>query len=248
MKQDMKILVVEPNKYHARLIERELSETYPSSSISVFSSAHAALEKLRRDTFDVAVIGLDLPDIDGAGFVELIRKENSDLPIIVTADGNSDYPAAEAARAGANEYLAKSSAFHRVLPRLLGEVFRRRAVTVKQAVPANQHELDAKRRQKDQADLIRITAGTLYHEINNPLMTILGMSELILNNGYGCDREIAKKARIIRKSAERIQATLARLSTISKPTIKETVSGRMIDPQKSRVRRNQEPETVFYIE
>jgi DNA-binding NarL/FixJ family response regulator len=239
MKQDFKILVVEPNQYHARLIQRELSETYPSSIITVVSSAHAALGELRRDTFDTAVIGLNLPDVDGVGFVELVRKENSNLPIIVTTDSSSNQAGAAAAKAGANEYLSKDSSFHQVLSRLVNQVYRRWESAKKQC------KLDAKQKSQEQADLIRITAGTLYHEINNPLTTIIGMSELILNNGYECDREIAKKVKIIRKSAQRIESSLARLSTISRPTIKETASGRMIDPQKSRVRRNQEPEGVF---
>lgn len=234
--------MVEPNKFHARLIERELSEVYSSSSVSMFSSAHTALEELRRRSFDVVVIALDLPDVDGVGFVELIRRQNCHLPIIVTADGSNSHSAAEAAKAGADEYLAKNSSFHQALPRLLDEVYLQREKIISQL------DKGKKQKQKEQADLIRITAGTLYHEINNPLTTILGMSELILDNCNGYDREIARKVRIIGISAQRIQATLIRLATISKPTIKETASGRMIDPHKSRVQRNQKPETVFCAE
>jgi CheY-like chemotaxis protein len=260
MKHDWNILIVEPNKYHARLMERELLETYPYSSISTFSSASTALEELRRSSFDAAVISLELPDVDSAVLVALIRKEHRNLPIIVTGYGsnvetettsasknlsathNWGHPAAEAARAGADEYVVKDSSFHQAIPRLLGDVYRQ----YERAQEKEQQ--DVKHRREEQAELIRITAGTLYHEINNPLMTILGMCELILNNGYERDQEIIKKVKTIKKSAQRIQSALVRLSSISKPTVKETACGSLIDPQKSRVRRNQTIETVSPIE
>jgi CheY-like chemotaxis protein len=203
----------------------ELLEKYPSSSISIFSCGQTALSELRRNEFDIAIIGLDLPDVDGLGFVQLIRKEAPHLPIVAIGDAPSEQAAVEA---GADEYLAKDGFFHVALPDIIGKLHSR--------LPA-----DAKRRcsgeklkEKEQAALIRVTAGTLYHEVNNPLMAILGTTELILNNGYECDREVTKKLRIIRRSAQRIQSALTKLSTISRPAIKETPLGKLIDPKKSR--------------
>ena len=229
MKQDLKIALVEQNRYHARLIVGELSQKYPSNSISVFSCGQTALNELRRNPFDIAIIGLDLPDVDGLGFIELIRKENRHLPIIAIGDIKSKQVAVEVLEVGADEYLAKDSSFPSALPNIINKLSSRRAADEKELGSAE------KLKKKEQANLIRLTADTLYHEVNNPLMTILGMTELILDNGYECDREVAKKLRIIRRSAQRIQFALTRLSTISQPTIKETPLGKLIDPKKSRV-------------
>jgi CheY-like chemotaxis protein len=207
----------------------ELLGKYPSSSISVFSCGQTALSELRRNAFDIVIIGLDLPDVDGLGFVQLIRKENRHLPIVAIGDTPSEQAAAEAGKAGADEYLARGSCFPSALLDVIGKLYARRSSDAKRRSSARELK------QKEQAALIRVTAGTLYHEVNNPLMTILGTTELILNNGYECDREVAKKLRIIRRSAQRIQSTLTRLSIISQPTIKETPSGKLIDPQKSTV-------------
>jgi signal transduction histidine kinase len=154
----------------------------------------------------------------------------------------SDHQAAEVAKAGANEYLVKDSSFHHALPHLLADVIRRHTGAKREL------QLNIKRKLKEQAEFVRITACTLHHEVNNPLMTILGICELILNNGYVCDAEVAKKVGIIKRSAQRVQSTLARLSAISRPSIKETVSGRLIDPQKSRISRKQLPQTVTPVE
>ncbi len=88
---------------------------------------------------------------------------------------------------------------------------------------------------QQQVDLIKITAGTLYHEISNPLMTILGMTELILDNGDPPDPEVARKVEAIRESAGRIQSTLNRLINIDEPALRDTASGQMIDPDRSRL-------------
>ena len=224
--EDVRILLVEQSRYHAYLMSGELSEKYPSSSISILSTAHTALDELRRETFDIAIVGLDLPDVDGAAFVELIRKENPEMPIVAIGDTESGRPAAEA---GADEYLARDGSFPSALADVIDRLCSRRSADTRK------RSLPGLLKRKEQADLIRVTAGTLYHEVNNPLMTILGMTELILNDGSGSDREVARKLRIIRRSAQRIQSALARLSTISRPTIRETPSGRLIDPQKSTI-------------
>jgi CheY-like chemotaxis protein len=256
MKECVKILVIEPNKYHARLIERELSETFDPGSSVVFSTAYAALEELRRSAFDVVIMSLDLPDVDSVGFVSLIRKENRSLPIIVTADGNNSEAAsqqslppdatgrqaAEVAKAGADEYLVKDVSFHRALPRLIVEVIQRRSSV------AECRRGEPQQRQRESADLVQITARTLYHEINNPLMTILGMCELLLNNGEEHSPEVTKKIKIVKRSAQRIQTTLDKLSAIAHPTIRETASGKLIDVQKSRWHRRQSREAVLPVE
>jgi DNA-binding NarL/FixJ family response regulator len=228
VKQGPKIALVEQNRYHARLMAGELLEKYPSSLISILSCGQTALNEMRRNAFDIAIIGLDLPDVDGWGFVQLIRKEAPHLPIVAVGDTPSEQTAAEVAEAGADKYLAKEGFFHVALSDIVGKLYSRLSADTKR-----RHSCE-KLKQKEQAALIRVTAGTLYHEVNNPLMTILGMTELILNNGYECDREVAKKLRIIRRSAQRIQSALTRLSTISRPAIKKTPWGKLIDPKKSR--------------
>jgi len=229
IKQGLKILLAEPNRYQARLISGELSEKFPSSLISVRSCGQAALGELRRATFDIAILSLDLPDVDGLAFVELLRKENPGMLIIVTGESAPHLTAAKAVQAVSDAYVTMNNSVYSTLPEIIHKLSSRSTAGAKK-----QDYFDELQRPQ-LADLIRITAGTLYHEINNPLMTILGMTELILGNG--CERipAVAKKLRIIQRSARRIQSTLTRMSAISHPAIRETVSGKIIDPKQSRV-------------
>ena len=189
MKRDFRILLVEDNKYHAALIERGIAERYAGSQVDVFSSGSAALEAARRHQYDVAVIEQSLPDFDGLELLALLRKDDIDLPVIITSTSGSEQLASEATRSGAAEYLVKDSSFHVTIPRLIGDVIRRRVLVLKN------RELEQQLKQKDQVDVVKIAAGTLSHEINNPLMTILGTSELLLDDISLQDRELVRKIR-----------------------------------------------------
>ncbi|MFH1372732.1 MAG: response regulator [bacterium] len=223
MKQELKIALVESSRYHARLLAGELAERLPGSSISVFGCGQAALGELRRRCFDIAIIGLDLPDVDGVGFIKLLRRDVGDLPIIAVGDSNGKGPRKDAIAFGANDFYARDVSRHENLVRMVNKLCR-----TSRRKPIRPEE-------KNQIDLIRVTAGTLRHEINNPLMTILGVTELILDNGYQCDREVTRKLRIVRRSAQRIHTALSRLSRISQPEIRDTPIGKLIDPRKSTV-------------
>jgi DNA-binding NtrC family response regulator len=72
------------------------------------SDPREVVEHLRRgDRFDVAVVDLRLPHVDGLALLELIRAKQSDLPVIVA----TGYPSAESARRcrelGVLQYLRK---------------------------------------------------------------------------------------------------------------------------------------------
>ena len=239
MKKDVRILLVEDNKYHAALIERGIIERHPGSSIDVFSTGKAALEACRTHSYDIAVIEQNLSDFDVLELLALLREIDLDLPVIITSTSGSEHLASEAIRSGASEYLVKDSSFHSTIPRLIGEAFRRRVLVLKN------RDLEQRLKEKDQVDVVKIAAGTLSHEINNPLMTILGTSELLLEEVRSQDKDLARKIKIIRKSAQRIEQTLGRLINLTTPAIKETASGKIIDPRQSRIYTKSKTKSKF---
>lgn len=74
------------------------------------------------------------------------------------------------------------------------------------------------------------TAVTINHELNTPLMTILGNVELLLRDSGKLDQSLAKRLKSIERSAKRIQYVAARLLRITRPNSVEYVDGvRMLD-------------------
>ncbi|MFZ5980405.1 MAG: response regulator [Candidatus Zixiibacteriota bacterium] len=219
----MRILLLEENKFHALLIKRELQEKFPEASLSVFRSATAALDEITRNRYDIAIIDNQLSEYQGLEYLQMLRDEDVRLVIIYLAIEDIDRLSERALKAGANEFLVKEKSFHILIPHLI-----ERAIDTTTLRTAREvlHELV----QSDNGDdLVNLTVSTLSHEINNPLMTILGEAELLLHNGYRLAPEIDRKVRIIEESALRIKSTLARLASIRKPNIKKTVSGDLID-------------------
>jgi len=223
----LRILLLEENKFHALLIKRELEEKFPREVLSVFQSASAALEEIRRNRYDIAVIDYHLSEYQGLEFLEKVRNEDDRLAVIFLAAADSDQLSERALKAGAAEFLVKENSFHLLIPHLIERLndslgIESMPAVVEEAFPFG-----------DRTSMVDLTVSTLSHEINNPLMTILGETELLLHNGYRLAPEINRKIKIIEESAMRIKTALARLATIRKPTVKKTVSGDFIDLKSS---------------
>ena len=75
------------------------------------------LRKLTSDHFDLALVDINMPVMDGLKLISLVRGEEAiqDMPIVVvtTEGGREDRERAMAL--GANEYLTKPIETHRVL-------------------------------------------------------------------------------------------------------------------------------------
>jgi DNA-binding response OmpR family regulator len=68
--------------------------------------------------FDLVVLDLGLPDIDGLDVMRELRERGSDVPILVLTARTEASDRAEALRLGAVEYLAKPQPFPNFLDRV----------------------------------------------------------------------------------------------------------------------------------
>lgn len=87
-----------------------LTETLDRIGVAVLaeSDPRQAVEHVKRgDRFDVAVLDLRMPHVDGFTLLELIRKQQPDVPVIVV----TGYPSAASAKRcrelGVTQYLRK---------------------------------------------------------------------------------------------------------------------------------------------
>ena len=67
----------------------------------------SCLEKLKTNSFDLALLDFRLPDIDGIELLKEIRKENLHLPVILMTSYANIRTAVKAIQLGAFEYLVK---------------------------------------------------------------------------------------------------------------------------------------------
>ncbi len=99
------VLVVDDEEPILRLLEKELSS--PGRVIHTATDARKAREKLRKQAYDIIVLDIRLPDVDGLELFMELRGRLVDVEIIlITGHGNID-DAVEAMRLGAYDYITK---------------------------------------------------------------------------------------------------------------------------------------------
>jgi DNA-binding NtrC family response regulator len=107
MADDMRgrILIVDDDPFFLRVLSRILSGE--NFKVRTAEGVLEARRVLGEDSFDVVICDLRLPDGDGLGILQEIRRANSEVPVVIlTAYGEVD-SYLEAMNAGATEYLNK---------------------------------------------------------------------------------------------------------------------------------------------
>jgi two-component system response regulator AtoC len=100
-----RILIIDDEPHFLRVLARILS----GEKFLVTSAAGAgdAIELIKSAQFDLVISDLRMPDYDGLSFLETLRHDGNNVPVIIlTAYGEVDTYLA-AMNAGANEYLNK---------------------------------------------------------------------------------------------------------------------------------------------
>jgi signal transduction histidine kinase len=224
IKNRPRVLLLEGNRYQALLIERRLSEQFPDGMVTVFAAPGAALRELNSNGYDVVVASADTLGAERDDWVGALRVRSEHLPVILlTADDDPRPPRLGPGLKGVH-YLARSEDSHKAAARLVIELLGRSN--------SDRTEVStAPRPAGESVETIRATAGALAHEINNPLQTILGMTELLLDENGRLDPEVARRIRIVRRSAGRIAASLKRLSAASGAELQGAPPVVALDPE-----------------
>jgi PAS domain S-box-containing protein len=125
----MKVLLVEDNLVDARMV-RELLKNSRSVTFELqhVTRLDAALDCLRRETFDVVLLDLGLPDSQATQTLALTKMAHSGLTILVLTVLHDESIALEALRSGVQDYLVKGQFNGELLIRaILYAVERKRA-------------------------------------------------------------------------------------------------------------------------
>jgi uncharacterized protein (TIGR02266 family) len=123
VKRTMRVLVVEDNVHIAQLLRHGIGDDRKSTDIAfdcrLAGDGHAALEMLRDQHFDVLIVDIYLPVLDGAGVITAVRQKLglANLPIIAVS-GGGDSARHAAMAAGANLFIDKPMRLKSVLERM----------------------------------------------------------------------------------------------------------------------------------
>lgn len=112
----MKVLLVEDEERVVSFIRKGISaEGY---EVAVAYDGRTGLSLFRKDLYDIIILDVNLPQINGFELCRLIRTENEDIPVLMLTALDSLADKAEGFNAGADDYLAKPFEFQELLLRL----------------------------------------------------------------------------------------------------------------------------------
>jgi len=121
----LKIMVVESNDELAREILEVLGKQWPEVTLVAVHTGNNGLELVRRESPDMVIVDLELPDIRGPEMIKRFRLLSKAPVLVLSIKGNED-DIDRVLEYGANGYLLKP--FRQVefiarLKTLIGEVY-----------------------------------------------------------------------------------------------------------------------------
>ncbi len=122
-----RILVAEDDKNVARLMQLVLKKE--GYDVILAHNGKKALELLDTEHIDVIVLDVMMPEINGFEFLEIIRGNNIDTPVIVTSAKSLPEDRCQGFISGADDYMVKPVDERELLLRIKALLKRSRAVS-----------------------------------------------------------------------------------------------------------------------
>lgn len=112
----MKILIIEDDKATAEFVAKGLQD-------AGYQTGHAedgvrGLEMAKSGTFDLAVVDIMLPGLDGFAVIRGIREAGVEMPLLVLSAKDSVESKISGLDCGGDDYLAKPFSFGKLLARI----------------------------------------------------------------------------------------------------------------------------------
>ena len=139
----MRILIVEDEKDLCQMIAKSLKES--GYEVDIANNGNEAMELLDVENYDLIVLDLNLPEIDGMEILEEFRTFNQDTKIIILSARSQIKDKVEGLDKGANDYLSKP--FHLdELEARIRSLTRRNFITNNQMLSYKNLNYDSKKR------------------------------------------------------------------------------------------------------
>lgn len=200
-KQLVDVLLVEDNTGDIKLLKHMLQEVASDNvALTCVTRLAQALSCLNEIRFDLILLDLGLPDSSGLDTLVKLIPHISHIPIFVLTGVDDEALGEAAIEAGAQDYLVKGQIAGPRLWRMM-----------RYAIERNRLLIENKK-----AERLRIvyeTAGAAAHAINQPLTSVIGYSELMLESlppNFQFRSELTK----IRESGLMIQDIVKKMQNI----------------------------------
>lgn len=116
-----KLLIVDDEEDLREPLREQLA-LHDEFSVTTVDTAAAAIEQTKTERFDLMILDVGLPDMDGREACKVLRKAGFKAPIIMLTGNDSDADMILGLDAGANDYVTKPFKFAVLLARIRAQL------------------------------------------------------------------------------------------------------------------------------
>lgn len=119
-----KLLIAEDEDTLSFFLRRSLENAKPPFKVEVVDAGDKALKKVLTDEFDLIIVDLRLPDMDGLALIRAVRQFDPFMKVIVMTAYGSPATESEARKLGIHGYVTKPFAMEdmkRMISQLMGD-------------------------------------------------------------------------------------------------------------------------------
>jgi signal transduction histidine kinase len=198
------VLIVDDERDFLEILGRRLG--MKGFIVSTATNGEDALKLVKERTFDVVVLDLKMPGMDGIETMRRIKQEHEDVQIIMLTGHATVRLSVEAMQEGAVDFLEKPVDIHL----LIEKIRKSREITMRKRLQkrvAHSEKL---------ASLGTLAAGVA-HELNNPLTVIIGMTDLLIEK-TAPDSEFHEILKTIERQGANARRIVEKLVAFSRPS------------------------------
>jgi two-component system cell cycle response regulator len=172
--------------------------------------------KREKEKIDIILTDLVMPEMDGITLCEKIRNDLhlDDIPIIFLTSIADQQQLLEVFRAGATDYLVKPFFQEELLARLRIHIEKSILIRQLRDTIAASKRAEKERAEKERLQGVVEMAGAVCHELNQPIQTISGLTELMTMKADAGDRMVGYIQKI-RTQVDRMGKMTAKLANVT---------------------------------
>jgi len=201
-----KILIIEKDKKAASRAADALEKYLGDVNVQICLTGNGGLKNLKGKSYDLVISESRLSDMTGFELLRALAEIGINLPTIILSSAASGNEALRYTRNGVCDYIVKDSSF----PQSLAEAVRR--VLDLSSVFNEKRKIVQTEVERERGRELSRMAHILNHEVNNPLMTIIGNVQLLLSKPEIQPGVLKEKLKAIEDSAQRIARIMAFLA------------------------------------
>ena len=187
------LLIVDDNKVNRLLLSRSVALLGHRTALA--ENGRVALDKLRNEPFDLLLLDIEMPELDGFAVLEQLKIDPKlrDLPVIVTSSIEGLDNIIRCVELGAVDYLPKP--VNQVLLKArIGAILEKKRLRDQLF-----DEIEEKNRQLELASQNKSQfVSSMSHELRTPLNAIIGLTEMMVTNAarFGTEKALEPLKRV----------------------------------------------------